>query len=534
MKNESMLLVISIVLFLGSCSPKETVVEPRDWQNTTFLFQSNDEQMFTTYYKPFCGYIGDPMPFYDPNENVFKVFYLQDYRPNPAGTYHPIWGVKTTDGAHYESLGEVIPCGGLNDQDAAIGTGSCIWCEEQNLYYFFYTGNKNNPKDNDNGQAIQYATSSDGKQWTKNSVFVLRGNQYGYSQNDFRDPFVFKGDDNLYHMIISTTTGKGRLVEFTSADLQSWTHKGVFMTMMWDRFYECPDVFKMGDWWYLIYSEKHSAIRRVQYFKGKTLEELKACTANDAGQWPDDHEGFLDSRGFYAGKTASNGVNRYIWGWCPTRKGNNNIATGSDKEEPEWAGALVAHQLIQHEDGTLSLGPIAAITNKYQKDAPVKVMRQQGTVTIADTYTLSGEANILFNRLERHNHIHMTVETASNQDLFGISLCRGTSCVSQADSSVYYTIMVNPENETQRKINFEQRGKEGVGFVGYIDSYMFTMPADNVYNIDIYTDNSVCVMYINDNLCWTNRIYNIPKNGWSIDCFSGEIKIKDVFVKQYD
>ena len=42
------------------------------------------------------------------------------------------------------------------------------------------------------------------------------------------------------------------------------------------------------------------------------------------GVWPDNKEGFLDSRAFYAGKTASDGTNRYIWGWCPTRAGNDN------------------------------------------------------------------------------------------------------------------------------------------------------------------------------------------------------------------
>lgn len=58
-------------------------------------------------------------------------------------------------------------------------------------------------------------------------------------------------------MIISTLQGtKGVLVEFTSSDLKSWAHGGIFMSMMWDRFYECPDIFKMGDWWYLVYSEK--------------------------------------------------------------------------------------------------------------------------------------------------------------------------------------------------------------------------------------------------------------------------------------
>ena len=50
----------------------------------------------------------------------------------------------------------------------------------------------------------------------------------------------------------------------------------------------------MGDWWYLVYSEQASFMRKVQYFKGKTLEELKATTANDAGIWPDNREGMLD------------------------------------------------------------------------------------------------------------------------------------------------------------------------------------------------------------------------------------------------
>ena len=42
------------------------------------------------------------------------------------------------------------------------------------------------------------------------------------------------------------------LAEYTSPDLHNWDSKGVFMTMMWARFYECPDVFKMGAWWYLV------------------------------------------------------------------------------------------------------------------------------------------------------------------------------------------------------------------------------------------------------------------------------------------
>lgn len=91
-----------------------------------------------------------------------------------------------------------------------------------------------------------YATSPDFKTWTKNRTFYLKGDTDGYSKNDFRDPFVFEGEDGKYHMLVSTTkSGKGVLAEYTSTDMKTWEHAGVFMTMMWDRFYECPDVFKM-------------------------------------------------------------------------------------------------------------------------------------------------------------------------------------------------------------------------------------------------------------------------------------------------
>ena len=94
-------------------------------------------------------------------------------------------------------------------------------------------------------------------------------------------------------------------------------------------------------------------------------------------------------------------------------------------------------------------------------------------------------------------------------------------------------MVVDRESATQRKINVEQLGEGGIGFVGYIDGYMFDTPADNTYTIDIYTDNSVCVMYINDNVCWTNRIHGIQKNCWSVDCFNGTITVSDLSVTQY-
>ena len=166
---------------------------------------------------------------------------------------------------------------------------------------------------------------------------------------------------------------------------------------------------------------------------------MKATTANDAGIWPDSHEGFLDSRGFYAGKTASDGTNRYIWGWCPTRSGNDNTAVGASPNEPEWAGSLVAHKVIQHADGTLTLGLVEGISQKYATASAVKVMEKSNGVSESNgNYTLTDNDYILFNRLNVNNKISFTVKTAGDADRFGISLVRST------DSKKYYTIVVNP------------------------------------------------------------------------------------------
>jgi beta-fructofuranosidase len=152
-------------------------------------------------------------------------------------------------------------------------------------------------------------------------------------------------------------------------------------------------------------------------------------------------------------------------------------------------------------------------------------MASNGAQLNGTSGTLSGEnAYVLFNRLGTCNHISFTVTTAGNTDRFGISMVRGT------DSEKYYTMVVNPEGDANRKVNFEEEGEKGKGFIEGIDGYVFKRPENNVYKIDIFTDNSVMVMYINDVCSYTNRIYGIQKNCWSINNYGGKITISDVKV----
>ena len=112
------------------------------------------------------------------------------------------------------------------------------------------------------------------------------------------------------------------------------------------------------------------------------------------------------------------------------------------------------------------------------------------------TYTLGEGASVIFNRLKVHNKISFTVKTASNTDRFGISFVRGT------DSASWYSIHVNAD---EGKANFEKDGDDAK----YLFDNKFNIPADNEYRVTIYSDQSVCVTYINDQLSFTNRIYQI-------------------------
>ena len=187
----------------------------------------------------------------------------------------------------------------------------------------------------------------------------------------------------------------------------------------------------------------------------------------------------------------------------------------------------MAHELIQNEDGTLTLGAVKAIENKFNTEVPVKVMAKSDNVTVGNgNYELSGDSYVLFNRLNSCNKIEFTVTASSADDKFGISFVRGT------DSTKYYTLVVNPEGSTRRKINFEEEGEEGRGFVNGGDGYLFNTPADNVYNVVILTDNSVCNVYINNVAAHTIRLYGIQKNCWSINNYGGNIAVSGLKVSK--
>ena len=145
--------------------------------------------------------------------------------------------------------------------------------EADGTYYAMYTGfNRDYPAQGRPSQVLMVATSTDLVTWTKTGRSLVAP-QPGYDQDDWRDPFVLWDEDaQRYLMILGARTdedGKiltGRTVSFTSTDLESWDFDGDFWAPGLYSMHEMPDLFRMGDRWYLLtteYSDRSKTVYRM-------------------------------------------------------------------------------------------------------------------------------------------------------------------------------------------------------------------------------------------------------------------------------
>lgn len=312
------------------------------------------------HYKPTDGCLADVVPFYW--DGAFRLFYLHDYRDTQAhGEGCPWRQLVSKDLVHFEEKGEMISRGTPEEQDLFIYTGCVL--HAQGRFHIFYTGHNHHLiPDGKAQEAIMHAVSDDLEHWQKCPEEAFYAPE-GYEMHDWRDPFVFFDDaDGLYHMLLAArkkdgpALKRGCTVHATSSDLLHWQTQAP----LWDPelyfTHECPDLFKMGDWYYLIYSE-FSDDFRTRYVRSRSLY----------GPWEAPQDDVFDSRAFYAGKTASDGEKRYIFGWNPTREGNR------DDGPFQWGGHLIPHEVWQDEQGFLRVRMPEGYPKAFSVSSPVKL-----------------------------------------------------------------------------------------------------------------------------------------------------------------
>jgi beta-fructofuranosidase len=278
---------------------------------------------------------GDAIPFY--HEGKYHIFSLTPppgtgvYPDRLRTTWHHAWSDNLVD---WKEVGPALIPGGPAEPDAdGCWTGSVVFGEGQlHAFYTGYSIHATFP------QTICHATSSDGVSWTKdksNPCLVPKTDTY--ESLDWRDPYAFYNDqDRNYWLILSArkntgpVTRRGCVVLYRSNDLIKWEYYGPIYEPKHTNCPECPELYRMGNNWYLSYS-------RFSEFGGT----IYRVSDSPFGVWRTPRHDRIGNRRFYAAKSmADNAGRRYYFGWIPDRANN------SDNGEWYWGGIFaVPHEV---------------------------------------------------------------------------------------------------------------------------------------------------------------------------------------------
>ncbi|TDD27298.1 glycoside hydrolase [Kribbella turkmenica] len=323
------------------------------------------------HWRPVSGFVGDVIPF-SHAERIW-LFYLLDERPGDPtdGASGMPWAlVSTTDFVHFTDHGVVLQAGDRDAEDFDCYTGSVV--TDGSRLHLFYTGH--NPRRGDADGAFQVVchavSDGDPTEWTKLPAHTF-GAPAGYMPQDWRDPFVYRtAPDEPWQMVLaarytdSPARRRGVVARLTSTDLEQWE----LADPLWEphRFItqECPDVFRWGDWWYLVYSEFTDAFQtRYRIARGPD------------GPWLAPRRDTVDGRAFYAAKSVEHAGRRFFIGWIPTKQGD------CDAGSWQWAGDLAVLEARQEDDGTLAFGLPAEILAAFSDAEQVKLAAVDGAAT---------------------------------------------------------------------------------------------------------------------------------------------------------
>ena len=189
-----------------------------------------------------------------------------------------------------------------------------------------------------------HAISDDLQHWARVEGELVPP-QPGYDPDNWRDPFVLRDDDrDRWVMILGArkdedTIGvSGRTVWFTSTDLERWDFQGDFWAPDLYTMHEMPDLFWMGDRWYLLTTE-YSDRSKTIYRSSPGIEGPWSAPVDDA----------FDGRSYYAARSASDGEHRYLFGWVATKEDERDLGAW------QWGGTLVVHEVLPRPDGSLAI-----------------------------------------------------------------------------------------------------------------------------------------------------------------------------------
>lgn len=482
--------------------------------------------MKEVFYKPPNGWIGDLIPF--SHEGRFYLYYLHDKRSGENEDeygYCTTWNLLITeDGKEIEDVGVVLPIGGEEDVDRSCYTGCVLQGKDERFHMFYTAQNHHNPKFCRDGRSIQYimhATSNDLIHWEKHYQSVMQADESLYEVFDWRDPHVFYNEEEgCYNMLLAarkqgaSQKNGGCIALCRSDDLWGWEVGEPFYAPNTYLTHECPDLFRLGEWWYLIYST-FSERFITHYRMSRSL----------SGPWTAPVEDSFDGRAFYAAKTAEKDGERWAFAWTPSKRGS------SDYGQWEWGGTLIMHKLDQLPDGRLTSGIPVGIRNSFTQEQMLCTPRQ-GKSNFCSPIRIRAEdaaAALTLRELPKQCLIEADIEFSSGIRNFGIAIRQDET---YADG---YYFRLEP---FYNRVVFDMwpRRVPGVN-QWYLDGDKpFALELERPYQMThlrrihlcLLVDGDICTLYADNCVALTARTYDLTGEGWSFFAFDGSIQVENI------
>lgn len=472
--------------------------------------------MTDIFYKPENAYCGDVIPYYD-TDGKFKPFYLKKWRDYEGDDRIEGWHMLTTDdNLHYSEH----PC------HVTGGTGSIL--KVGNIYHMFYC--KFERQYNPVKQWVHHAISKDGMQtWEELLEERFQADDHIYEITDLRDPFVIWNEDkNEYWMLVAaqakgTTKRKGCVGLLTSSDLKIWKFEQPFYAPSTNTSaLECPDLFQIGDWWYLIYSSYTDRFQTV-YRMSRSMY----------GPWITPEVDTFDTRAFYAAKSGSDGKKRYLYGWNPTRnydmwKFNPETYHGDDYNTWDWGGNIIVHEIGQNADGTLMVSPLQSMNQTFTQEIQTEVLPLTGEWQVnSDGWEIESPYSFSAMKLNCIPDIckfECEVTFYGKVRQFGVAL--------QIDDGFdmgYYLALEPFRKRVQYKtgIRFYEDGGKKFPYEVEMERPLDLKSGKKV-KITLYIQNSILVAYFDNQVALSTRMFNYKKRNFGLFASDGSVSFENI------
>lgn len=466
-------------------------------------------------YRPDGAWLGDVIPFHGPDG--FHVFYIRDDRDAHGPWQGLDWAhLVTTDFLTFRELPIAVPRGTPDDLDLLVGTGSVNVAPEGG-YVIYYAGiNPANPSRGRPEQVVMRSTSADLVEWHKDPDYVMEADTRWYERDDWRDPYIFMGTDGQWQMLLCARIAEGpsdRRGTFglaTSPDMRTWTIQAPFLTPGTTRAPECPDLFTEGDASYLVYAGFSDRFA-TRYLTGPTI----------AGPWRTPTHDALEAPDVYAMKSATDGTHRYLMGWLSTRAGDR------DAGHRQWGGDLLVHHLFARPDGTLGVGPVPALVDRFRW-APASPGTAIGAWTsLGDDHLFTGDGLgwLPLDRMDGTCLVDVTVDLTLDADELAIVL--------HADAGLEHGYHLRLEPRHGRVV-FDRRPHhitipfELESDRAYVDApdHEIERPLDvsqGTARVRVVLDGSAIVAYVND-VALSTRGYDLVDGCWGLMAVRGKAR----------